>query len=803
MESLLQDIRYALRSLRRAPAFSLAAVLTLALGIGATTAIFSVVETVALRPMPYPDADRIVYVWETRDGNRMSATAPDFADFRSGATTLSELAARTSASYTLTASGEPERLTGARITPAYFDVLGLRTVAGRTFRPEEDADNAPRVAVLGFGLWQRRFGGDTTIVGRTVVLNGIAHVVVGVLQSHVRIRDDVYTPLRLTAEERASTGAHAYVMLGRLRNGVATDAARQELVAIASRLETVRPHSNKSVTVDVVPIRQQIVGTGSNQVLMLLGAAGFVLLIACANVANLLLVRASARQREMSVRTALGASASRVVRQMLTESVLLAAIGGALGTAVAYVSLSSIVAVLPPTIPRLAEVTINGTVLWFAAAATLLVGVAFGLAPAIGASRHLAALGESGTRGTAGVQRRRMGAVLIASEVAMATVLLIGAGLMMRSLWALNGVDTGVATGNTLAARVSLPPARYAEAPRIVATYEELLRTLGTAPGTDAVAVANNLPLSGQGFTISFTVAGRAPVAPDQTPTTLHQIVSPGYFDVLGVRVLRGRGLNDTDRATSARVAVINETMARRHWPDANPIGARVTLDDGVDEPMEIVGVVSDVRQYGPARAAVSELYAPIAQAPPIVWRWVSGTMSVLVRGRGSAAELGAQVNRAVWSIDRDLAVFGVTTLDDVLGNSTAPSRLLMYLLAAFAGLAVLLAAVGIYGVIAFTVAQRTRELGIRVALGATASTVRGLVVRHGMVVTATGIGIGMAASFLLTRSLAASLFGVGPTDALTLVSVALLLSAVAAAACVIPARRAARVDPMVALRND
>ena len=801
METLLQDLRYASRSLRRAPAFTLAAVATLALGIGATTSIFSVVETVALRPLPYADADRIMYVWATRDGNRMSATAPDFASLREGATTFSELTARTGAAYTLTASGEPERLLGARVTPSYFSVLGLRPVVGRTFAPEEDAHGAPRVAVLGYGLWLRRFGGDSSAVGRKIVLNGESYEIVGVLQSHIRIRDDVYTPLSLTPEEAASTGARRFTVMGRLRSGTSIEAAREQVVSLAARMAQVRPQSNTNLSMEVVPLREQIVGNGSGQVLTLLGAAAFVLLIACANVANLLLVRAAGREREMSVRTALGASKARVLRQVLTESVLLAAIGGGLGTALAFMSLDAIVAILPPNIPRLTEVSINTTVLAVAAGGSLLVGMLFGLAPALRSARNAAGLG--GARNTAGVHRARLGGLLVASEVALATVLLVGAGLMIRSLWALSAVESGVSSARTLAARVSLPAARYGDGARVAGTYDQILAALTSIPGAEAAAISNNIPLAGGGFTISFNVAGRPPVPVDQTPTTLEQVVSPGYFDLLGIRVVRGRAFGDGDRTGTTRVAVINETMAKRHWPNGDAIGARVTLDDGVDTPMEIVGVVSDVKHYGPARDAAAELYAPIAQAPPIVWRWLSGTMSILVRGTGNRAALEAQARTAVWSVDRDLPLFGATTLDEVLDNSVAATRLLMSLLTAFAGLAVVLAAIGIYGVIAFTVAQRTRELGIRVALGATSSTVRSLVVRQGMTVTAAGILVGIAGSFLLTRTLTTSLFGVGTADALTIASVVALLAGVAASACIVPARRASRVDPMIALRSD
>ncbi len=807
MDALVQDLRFALRSLGRTPGFAAAAVVTLALGIGATTALFSVAETVALRPLPYADEDRIVYVWGSREGVRMAPTAPDFTDFRAGATSFEALAARAGRAFTLTAQGEPERVTGGRVSAEYFGVLGLRAVAGRLFAAEEDRAGAPAVAVLGHGLWQRRFAGDPAIVGREVVLDGTPHAVVGVLQAHPRVRDDVYVPLALTAEELESTGARAYPTVGLLRAGVSLAAAQAEMGEIAARLAAARPHSNTNVGVELVPIREQIVAGGSTHVMMLLGAAGFVLLIACVNVANLLLARAATRAREVGVRAALGATRARVVRQMLTETVLLGAIGGGLGTLLASFGLDAFVAVLPPTIPRLAEVSINGAVLGFAALVSLLVGVAFGLAPAVGAVRRRGELRLAGPqlagRGTPTVERRRTRNALVAAEVACATVLLIGAGLMTRSLWALRDVDSGADTARTLVARLALPEARYPDAPRIVAAYDRILEGLAAVPGVASAAAANNVPLSGQGFTISYFVAGRPPLPPEQVPTTLHQIVSADYFRTVDIPLLHGRAFTAADRAEAPRVAVVNETMARAAWPEGGALGARVTLDDGVEEPIEIVGVVADVRHHGPARAPAPEFYVPYAQAPPIAWRWLGGGLSLLVRTDAAPEAVPAQVRAVVAGVDRDLPVFGLTTLDRVLDDSVASTRALMLLLVAFAGLALVLAAVGIYGVVSYTVAQRTRELGIRVALGAAASTVRRLVLGQGMTVVAIGIAIGTAASFALTRVLRASLFGVGTTDAVTLAGVAALLAAVAAAACWLPARRAARVDPVVALRAE
>jgi predicted permease len=693
------------------------------------------------------------------------------------------------------------------VSAEYFDVLGLRAAAGRLFAAADDRAGAPPVVVLGHGLWRRRFGGDPSIVGREVALDGAPHTVVGVLQAHPRVRDEVFAPLALTAQEIAATGTRAYTTIGLLRADATLAAAQAELAEIAARLAAARPHSNTGVGVELVPIREQIVGGGSAPALMLLGAAGFVLLIACVNVANLLLARAATRAREVAVRTALGATRGRVVRQVLTETVLLGALGGGLGTLLAIVGLDALVAVLPATIPRLEEVSIDGVVLGFAAAASLLVGVAFGLAPAFGVVRRPGELrpGElqSSGRGTASVERRRTRDLLVAAEVACAAVLLTGAGLMARSLWALHRVEPGADTGRTLVARLALPAARYPDAARIVATYDRILDGLAAIPGVVSAAAANNVPLSGEGFQISFAVAGRPAPAPDRVPTTLHQIVSADYFRTLGVPVVEGRAFAATDRADAPRVGIVNETMARRAWPDGGALGARVTLDDGVEEPLEVVGVVADVRHHGPARAPEPELYVPHAQAPPIAWRWQEGGMSLLVRADAAPAAVLPRARAAVAAVDRELPVFGLTTLEQVVDDSVASTRALMRLLVAFAGLALILAAVGVYGVVSYGVAQRTRELGIRVALGAAASSVRRLVLGRGMAVAGLGIALGTAASVVLARTLRASLYGVGPTDPATLAGVAAILAAVSAAACWLPARRAARLDPVVALKTE
>jgi putative ABC transport system permease protein len=797
----VQDVRYAFRALRRSPGFAALAVTTLALGIGANSAIFAVLDSVLFQALPYPDADRVVYVWETREGSTAAVSAPDFTDWQTRAASFAAMGARRGAAFAHTGGGEPERLRGARVSAGYFRALGLQAQLGRLFDATEDRHGAERVVVLGHGWWTRRFGADPSIIGRPVLLNGHSYTVVGVLEPHIRLVDDVWVPMAFSPAEMEATGSRAYAVMARLRAGVTAEQAQTEMSTIAAALTALRPHSNTGWGAAVVPLRDQILGEGTRGVLILSGAVGLVLLIACANVANLLLARALTRRQEIGVRAALGASRGRLIRQLLVESLTLATLGGLAGVACAYWGLKSLVSILPADIPRLTEVAMRPGALWLTAGATGLVGVLAGLLPALvssGAAAQEAV--RQGSRGSTG-GRRRWRDGLVAAEVALAVTLLAGAGLLVRSVRQLWQVRPGVDAEQVLALQLNPPAARYGDPAQAEQLYRQIVGRARTLPGIDAAAVSINVPLTGSGPTISFSIDGAPEVPPQDLPVTLWQVVGTDYFRTLGIPLLQGRAFEETDRSGSPRVGVINETMAGRYWPGASPLGQRVTLDDG-GAAIEIVGVVSDVRHYGPREAAEPEIYLSLPQIPADNWRWFDGSLHLLVRARTPAA-LAPAIRQAVWEADRDVPISNIRTLAEVRGESVSATWGLTRLIGLLAAVAAALAAVGIYGVVSFTVGQRTRELGIRISMGARRSDVLRLVVGQGLKVIALGTAAGLLGALLATRVLRASLFGVGPADPVTLAAITLLIVTVGTAACYLPARRAARLDPLEALRHE
>jgi putative ABC transport system permease protein len=805
MDSLLQDLRYAVRQLVRNRGFTIVATLTLTLGIGANTAIFSVIRGVLLRPLPFPEPENLMLAVGVIGSQRAGVTAPDFVDWRAQSRTL-DLAAIQTYSANLTGIDEPERVTVGRATANYFTTLGVRPVRGRVFTADEEPEGAARVVMLSEAFWRNRLGGDSAALGRKVTLDDVPYTIVGVMGSAaegLNNGENLWVPLALRREELAQTGARFLDVVARLRPGITHARASDELQSIAARLKEVRPQSNTDVNAELVPMAEVVVGDSRRPLMLLFGAVGLVLLIACANVANLLLVRASARSRESAIRTALGAGRARLVRQLLTESVLLALIGATGGLLLAAWGTGLLVQALPAGTPRLDQVRLDGIVLVFTLLVATLTGIVFGLAPALRAARPdpVRELAEA-ARGSGGVHKRRLGASLVVAEIAVALVLLVSAGLLLRSFAAVSRVDPGFDAQRVTAVRMALPSRRYATAAQTVLFYQSLVARARELPGVRASAVASSVPFGGQGYSLSIAIEGQpAPARREDTPSIFPRAISAEYFRTMGMRLLVGRELEPGDRAGSVRVGIINETAARRYFPGEDPLGRRFTPDDN-GGPVQVVGVVADVRGFGLASDPRPELFYPIEQAPSNHWEWTGRAMSLVVNAEGSP-RLQAELRDAVRSLDRSLPIYSIWSATDLIARSVAPRRLFMLLITGFATVALLLAAIGVYGVMAFSVSQRTRELGIRVALGAVRQDVLRLVVGRAMALTGLGLALGCAGAIAASRLLTQSLYGVRPTDPLTYVAIAALMCAVTLLASYVPARRAARVDPMVALKNE
>jgi putative ABC transport system permease protein len=808
MDAFRQDLRYGWRMLVRSPGFTALAMFALALGIGANTAVFSVVDGVLLRPLPYPEPERLATVWMTLP-EPVPASAGDFTGWREGNEAFVGMAAFHSQPYVLK-GGVPEILGGVRCSAELFSVLGIPAALGRTILPEEDRAGAARVAVLGHALWQRRFAGDPAIVGKPISLDDVPHTVVGVMPAGFQfprrgelpsgfqfpLDVDVYTPLAWTPAQAANRGREYLAVVGRLAPGVTLAQAQTVMDATVKRMAQELPATSGERGARVVSLREQVLSRVAPGLLMLLGAVALVLLIACANVANLVLVRASTRSKEMAIRAALGAGRGRVMRQLLTESLLLALSSGAVALLLAVWGVELLRRLLPDTLPRVAEIGVDARVFGFTLVVSLVSGILFGLAPALETSSpRLAPALQEGGRSGGETGSRRLRAALVVGEVALALVLLCGAGLLLRSFVLLGRVDSGVDPKNVLAVDVRLPRTRY-EPPRQAAFFEELLARLRGAPGVRAVAAIYPLPLSGADEGATFRIDGRA-VSPDDHLVAGPRLVSPGYFETMGIPVVRGRGFAESDRADAPATLVINEAMVRAYFPAGDPIGQRLMLTASAGQPWrEIVGVIRDVHHRGLDEPSRPEMYFPFAQFP-------TPGLTLVLRTEGAPRRSVAAVESAVRSIDADQPLGAVRTMDELLTRSVAGRRFPLLLLATFATLALVLAAVGIYGVMSFLVAQRRHEIGVRMALGAEAKDVRRLVVGQGMRLVLAGLALGALGAFALTRVLRGLLFAVSATDPLTFGAVALLLVLVALAACWIPARRATRIDPLAALRYD
>ncbi|HXY30259.1 MAG TPA: ABC transporter permease [Gemmatimonadaceae bacterium] len=801
---MLSDLRYSARTLLKSPAFTAIAVLTLALGIGANSAIFSVVNAVVLRALPFKDPDKLVFVYEVLHGERQSVSPPNFRDVRSASHAFTDMSAVVGATYNLTGRGQPERLSAVGVSAGFFSLLGVGAELGRTFTPDEDSVGAARVVVLSHGLWQRRFDGDRRVIGQVIVLDGQPHTVIGIAPAGFTYprKAELWTPLVLTPGDLADgeRGAQYLRVIGRLRPGVLLADANRDLGVIGARFASAYPKFMTDGTFGAAGMQDRIVGEVRPKLLVLLGAVGFVLLIACANVANLMLVRSAGREHEVAIRTALGASRRRLVRQLLTESVMLSLAGGILGVLVAQWGMDLLTSFGPRDIPRLDEVRLDGVVLLVTTLTAVVTGLLFGLAPAIGTSRPdlVRRLREGGRGLRSGPGSGRLRSGLVVAETALALVLLAGAGLLIHSFYNLERVDPGFRTDHVLMFSVSLPDANYPNDTvqrEAITALRERVRAL---PGVTSASIAFGPPLSGIRFGISYDVVGRPPTPPGQDVSAQIRPVTPEYFATMGVPLMSGRGFTDQDRG-SPQVVIVNREFVRRTFPHENPLGQHITLgwtQAGVRQGGEIVGVVGDVKQFALDQDAEPDVFLPLAQCPV-------QQLSVVLRTRGDPLTLVGPARAAVHAVDPDLPIFSVASLEQMVDESVAQPRFYMMLLAAFAVLAVLLAAIGLYGVIAYGVAQRQHEIGVRMALGARPGDVLGLVVRQGMSMTGVGVLIGVALSLAMSRVMASLLFGVSSRDTITFALVLPLLGAVAFLACWLPARRAARVDPAVALRAE
>src|SRR5262245_12609664 len=822
IETLMQDLRYGSRTLMKNPGFTVVAALTLALGIGANTAIFSVVNAVLLEPLPYPEARQLALISENfsqRGLNRILVSAPEYLDYRDRSRSFSQVAAYRRQSFTLTGAGEAEMLRGTVCSTNLFETLGVRPALGRPFLPGEDRPGGNQVVALSHGLWQRRFGADPRVVGQKLTLNDNAVEVVGVMPPGFQFPPltELWSPIAFTNEMLGQReGPRNLNVLARLKPESDLPAAQAEMNILARQLQEQYPEAYPAATgwsVTVTSLREYIVGDVRTALWTLLGAVGFVLLIACANVANLLLARAAARERELAIRAALGAGRARIARQLLTESLMLALAGGALGLLIAWYGVKALLALNPDALPPTATVRIDGTALAFTALVSLLTGVGFGLAPAIGAAKPdlIGVLKESGRGVRAGRYGLRGG--LVVMEIALSLMLVIGAGLLIRSFMRVRAVDPGFATENVLTMSFALPQTKYPERHQVANFYQEVLQRVESEPGVEAAGLIAGLPLSGSSSTWGFTTEAKPQPALEEVLEATNRVVSPGYFGALKIPLNRGRDFTSADNENSPGVVIINETLASRFWPNEDALGKRIKLASAEPQRtwdglwLTIIGVVGDVRADGLENEVRPEMYLSYLQNP---WRGlpsrpymtlVERTMSIVARGAAEPAGLTAALRQAVAAVDKNQPVMVVATLENLLAASLAERRFNLSLLGVFAAVALALAAIGLYGVMSYSVSQRTAEIGLRMALGAQESGVLRLVIGQGMKLALAGVLIGLGGAVALTRWLETLLFGVSATDPLTFALIALLLTLVALLACYVPARRATKVDPMTALR--
>lgn len=820
MGTIWQDLRYGWRMLRQSPGFTAVAVLTLAIGIGANAAIFSVINTVLLRPLPFPNPNQIVLVWDTdpnRNITRSTASVAEFLDWRDQNHVFQELSAWRTWFYNLTGTGEPEQVWGVHSSGNFFRLLGVAPALGRDFTAEEEQPGHEQVVIISYGLWQRHYGGDPAIINRSMLIDDKPYTIIGVLPKDFTLwgntrQLDLWMPF---AFDRAQNDRenHSVIVFGRLRKGVKLPQAQAEMETIIARLKKQYPTVDPENGVHVVRFRDDLSRTLKPALLVLLGAVGFVLLIACSNVANLMLARGAARDREIAVRAALGARRRRILRQLLTESILLALVGGAAGMIVAYGGLHLLRSAFPPEggigeIPHANWIGIDPTVLGFTLAVSLLTGIIFGFAPAIQIARSelFESLKEGGRGSTTGRRGQFVRSSLVVVEIALSLILLVGAGLLMRSFFLLMSEDLGFNPSNVLTMQIWLPESHYAPGPPLVNFYQRMIERVAAQPGVKSASAVNFLPLSGWGDFCNLDIAGRAAPPPGEPFTAQYRVTDWRYLQTMNIPVKAGRGFTSSDGPDAQGVVLLNEALANLYWPHENPIGQQIRLHlpptrspwqpAARDSWLTVIGIVQDVREWEWGEQQVAQVYLPYAQNP-------SRIMRLVVRTDGDPAAFTPTVRHAIESVDPNQPVTEIRTMDQFLASAVSQRRLSMLLLGCFAGIATLLAAIGIYGVMAYGVTQRSHEIGIRMALGAEPADVLRMVVADGMRLAVLGLFFGIIASVMLSRYLASQLYGVKSTDPATFIGVVLGLAAVAVAACYFPARRATKVDPIVALRYE
>ncbi len=810
MNSFLLDLRFAFRMIRNSPGFTVVSVLTLALGIGANAAIYSFVDGVLLKPLPYPHPEQILEVWEKpADGDRNGISTLNFLDWKNQNTVFTAMAAETGGSATLTGVDVPVQLRGSRVSARYFDIFGIKPFLGRTFAPNEDQPGKDQVVVLSNRIWQSRFGADRGILGRTIHLDSKPYTIIGVLPAddpHGRGWQDIWTPLAFQPQDM-TRNFHWMRSWARLEPGVSLDQARTHMKSIAARIEHDYPDSNKgwSVTIDRF-VDRVVDGDLRRSLLVLLAAVGAVLLIGCVNLANLLLARGASREREIAIRAALGAGRWRLVRQLLTESVVIACLGGTLGVALGYGLMRALKTWIPQFyLPAEAEVRMDARVLLFTAAVILLTGIVFGLAPALHAVRSdlAGSLKEGGRGATTGVARNRLRGALVIVEVALAFVLLSGAGLLIRSFYRLQQVDPGFETTNVVTMYLPMTDAQYPDGPHVINYLSEVMEKINAVPGVREAATTTALPLDGWGWGMPFLVQGQPFIDRAHRPGCFFKMVSPSYFRALGMRLLKGRALSETDTQGAVPAIIVNEEMVKRYFKNQEPLGSRILIQQiipakhelGPELPWEVVGVVAD-EKVGGLDDTSAGVYVSYKQSPTV-------DNGLVVRAAMDPNLLIKSIQQAVWSVNKNQALDNIKLLEQIKTESLGGNRLRTILLGAFAGLALLLAAIGIYGVISYSVSQRTHEMGVRAALGATAWDQLRLVLKSGLSLTLIGLVVGILGALGLMQLLSSLLFEVSARDPWTLAGVGVVLATVALAACYIPARRATRVDPTVALRYE